>query len=146
MECDLIFSGLALLISLGVAICDYRINIKINKLNMEAEIYTKVFFKYFIEIIPQAQQNIKNTANGLTGTDMLENGLNDLRKEALFFYYHDEAFYKKLCSKLQSLEDKIIKANNGIMDEVKYHLFSEEVRKDIAGIYTLVMNKYEGLK
>ena len=113
---------------------------------MEAEIYQKVFFDYLIHKIPKAQQNIKNTSKGLTGTDILEDELNNLRQEALFFLYKDESFYKELCKKLQSLEDKVVKANNKKMDEMQYHIFIDDVKESIKDIYSCVMKKYEGTK
>lgn len=144
IECML--AAVAIVISIVVAVCDFRINCKINKLNMEAEIYQKVFFDYLINKIPRAQQNIKNTVTGLTGTDLLEEELNNLRQEALFFLYEDEAFYKELCKKLQDLEDTVIKANDKKMDETKYHMFIEDVKESIKDVYVLVMKKYEGLR
>ena len=144
IEC--VLAAVAIIISIGVAVCDFRINCKINKLNMEAEIYRKIFFDYLINRIPKAQQNIRNTARGLTGTDLLEVELNNLRQEALFFLYKDEAFYKELCKKLQDLEDRVVEANEKIMDEHKYHMFFEDVKKSIKDVYDLVMQKYEGLR
>lgn len=143
---ELVIAILAIIISIVVGICDFRLNCKLNKLNMESEIYQKIFFDYFIHKIPKAQQNIKNTSNGLTGTSILEEELNNLRQEALFFLYKNEPFYKKLCKKLQLLEDKVVTANEKKMDETKYHMFIDEVTEEIKDIYSLVMNQYEGLQ
>lgn len=143
---ELVLAGLAIIISIIVAVCDFRINCKINRLNMEAEIYQKIFFEYLIHKIPKAQQNIRNTNAGLTGTDLLEDELNNLRQEALFFLYEDEPFYRELCKKLQSIEDRVVNAHNKKMDETQYHIFVDEVKESIKNIYSFVMKKYEGTR
>lgn len=143
---ELFLSLIAIFISFGAVIYETKHNSKINKLNMESEIYKNIFFKYFIYKIPKAQQNIKNTTSGLTGTNKLETELNKLRHEALFFLYRDEAFYRELCNHLQSLEDYIVRSNNTCMNEAEYNYFFNEVKNSIKNIFNLVMNKYEGLK
>ena len=143
---ELSISAIAILISIIVGVCDFRLNFKLNKINMESEIYQNIFFEHFIHKIQQAQHNIRNTQEGLTGTDALEEELNNLRHEALFFLYKDELFYKKLCGKLQKLEDNVINANNIRMNDEEYSLFFDRLKENIKEIYSLVMNKYEGLR
>lgn len=143
---NFIISAIAVFISIIVAVCDFRLNCRINRLNMEADIFQKIFFDYLIHKFPEAQQNIKNTPSGLTGTGMLEDELNNLRKDALFFFYHDDVFYSKLCNKLQLLEDKVVRSNDRKMSEIDYHMFTDELKKYITEIYELVMNQYEGIK
>lgn len=58
---ELSISAIAILISIIVGVCDFRLNFKLNKINMESEIYQNIFFEHFIHKIPQAQHNIRNT-------------------------------------------------------------------------------------
>ena len=71
--------------------------------------------------------------------------LNDIRQSSLFYKYKDKAYYKLLCEKLQSVEDKLVQ-KSGKMSDDDYAEFIQEINADIEGIYDIIMKKYIGKK
>ena len=79
----------------------------------------------------------------LCDTDSLIDELNSMRRDSLFFKYHDKVFYENIHSKLQNLEDKLTKKSD-LMDGDEYAEFISELNEDIGDIYVTINNKYMG--
>ena len=140
---ELILSILAIIISVAVAVGEYRWNKKINQTNLDAEFYKEIYFEYLMKRIPCARQAIRYNNEKVEDTGELQDCLNDLRRESLFFRYKDRDFYDKLKSLLQEFEDYLVTNSKG-MDADEFSSFNNRMNKYIEEVYKIIMTKYKG--
>lgn len=144
-EIDLILSIVAIMVSIVVAIKEYRLEKRNNAISLESDICFKIYYDYLVTIIPNAREYILYNDSKLSGTDRLTNALNEVRKSSLFFKYRDKNYYEKLVKELQELEDYLIKSE-GEMNYEEFSIFVQEVNSKIEEIYKTIMEECSGMR
>lgn len=143
---ELILSIVAILISVAAIVIEW-VEAKQNiRIGLEADYFSKIYQEYLMKKLPEARRLIRLNNDGkLCDTDSLIDELNNMRRDSLFFKYHDKIFYKNIRSKLQNLEDKLTKKSD-VMDGDEYAEFISELNEDLGDIYVTINNKYMGKK
>ncbi len=139
----LIISILSLAGTIVFAIWNIVNTKKINDINLEAEISKDIIKEYLTDIFPKAVSKIHFKKRVMSGIEPLQNALNDLRKQLIFYKYCDEKFFRGLKEKTQALEDYIVLKEGHRFDYDRQNEIREEVRCQMKEIYQLLKNKYK---
>lgn len=139
---DAVIATLALVISIVTLILEILRNSKNNKLAAEAEIFKEIFHEHLIKGVPESRKKILYNQGKISGTDDLIEELNLIRQDSLYYKYKDKIYYKKLKSKLQDLENKLVESDS--MDQEDYNELYEEINIEIENIYSIIMQKQIG--
>lgn len=142
---ELILALIAIIISISTAFFEFVWNTKINKINLEADFIKDIYIDYLMIKIPEARNIIHYSNEILSQTDNLVDVLNDIRRSSLFFKYKDKEFYKKLCEKLQNLEDNLV-IKTGHISADDFAEFTNDLNDKIEEIYKIIIKKYIGKK
>lgn len=92
----IIISVIAILASVICAVIAFIQNYKINKINMKAGYYNKIFDSYLIEKIPMSYRYLIFKDNKLSDSDKISDVLSDLLKDILYFKCADRKFYEDI--------------------------------------------------
>lgn len=101
----IIISVIAILASVICAVIAFIQNYKINKINMKAGYYNKIFDSYLIEKIPMSYRYLIFKDNKLSDSDKISDVLSDLLKDILYFKCADRKFYEVLKKSIEEIED-----------------------------------------
>lgn len=141
---ELILSIVAIVISLLAIACEFFGNQRINRVNLEANFYEKIYNDFLLTTLPNARKKLVFNNNIISGTETLIDTLNDIRRDSIFFLYRDEKFYKELCAKLQELEDELVKKSDKVLENDDFCKFTENVNEELEVIYSIIISKYTG--
>jgi len=144
IKIELILSIIAIVISLLAIAFEFLGNQRINRINLEANFYEKIYNEFLINDLPNARNKLVYNNNIVTGVETLIDILNDVRRKSLFFKYRDEKFYNKLCSLLQGLEDELVKKSDIRLENEEFCKFIEYVKESMEKIYDFIISKYTG--
>lgn len=139
----LVVSGISIVISVAVAICEIYINKKISNTNLMAELYREIVKVYLTEKFPEAIAEIHFENDILVGIEKLQSELNSFRNRLKFFKYLDLDFYIELKEKQQGLEDYILENADMLFTQDEQNNIHIEVSKSMAEIYAIVNKKYK---
>lgn len=91
---ELILSIVAILISVAAIVIEW-VEAKQNiRIGLEADYFSKIYQEYLMKKLPEARRLIRLNNDGkLCDTDSLIDELNNMRRDSLFFKYHDKIFY-----------------------------------------------------
>lgn len=128
---ELLLSILAIIISVFSVFFEYYWSQRINRTNLEADFFKDIYGDYLMKKIPAARTVFHYSNHILSDTDDLIEVLNDIRRSSLFYKYKDKKFYKKLCTLLQGLEDKLVQNTGITLDDEYYGLFVNEVNMEL---------------
>lgn len=135
----LIVSILAFVLAAIVAFVEYKRDYNITKINLEHDYYRIIFQKYLLYKIPAARKVIwLNKNRQIVHAEKLAGVLAAMRKDALFFVYHNKRFYSCLKEHLQQLEDFLVLSGDKVLpvgDEVD---FFSKLEQDLSEIYELI--------
>lgn len=126
---ELVLSIIAIVISIITIFIEFCGNQRVNRINLEANFYEKIYNEFLIDKIPNARNAIVYNNNKVSGADELIDVLNDMRRKSLFFKYKEEKFYNTLCKKLQDLENELVKKSDLELDSDDYCKFVEYIKK-----------------
>ena len=102
----LILAGVSLVVSIGIARSDRKVEIKIAKTGIMAQYFDEIYKDFLIERIPRAREQMRfDMENKLQDIDPLVNELVAIRKKSLYFCYSNPTFYSDLVRRLSALED-----------------------------------------
>ena len=105
----LILAGVSLVVSIGIARSDRKVEIKIAKTGIMAQYFDEIYKDFLIERIPRAREQMRfDMENKLQDIDPLVNELVAIRKKSLYFCYSNPTFYSDLVRRLSALEDYLI--------------------------------------
>lgn len=141
---ELVLSIIAIVISVITIFIEFYGNQRVNRINLEANFYEKIYNDFLIDKIPNARNAIAYNNNIVSGADELIDVLNDMRRKSLFFKYKEEKFYNELCKKLQELENELVKKSDMELDNDNFCQFVENIKKALEEIYDIVLCKYTG--
>lgn len=141
---ELALSVIAIVISIITIFIEFYGNQRVNRINLEANFYEKIYNDFLIEQIPNARNAIVYNNHIVSGVDILIDVLNDMRRKSLFFKYKEEKFYTNLCTKLQELENELVKKSDIELDNDDYCKFVEYIKKSLEEVYDIILCKYTG--
>lgn len=140
--CALILSIISFVATIIIAILQIRTSIKINNINLNSNICEKIFDEYLISKIPFYRRQLKFNGRGvLTGGVEFNEIIVEMKKNSLYFKYHDEKFYDKLTKKLTELEDYVTLLLEKIKDSTEQSQVFNEIDNKIKEIYSIINNK-----
>lgn len=144
LNLEMVLSLIAIIISLVAIAFEFFGNQRINRVNLRSIYYEKIYNDFLVTKIPEARNKLIYNNNNVSNTDELIDVLNDMRRKSLFFKYQDEKFYKRICSMLQNLEDKLVTNGEKTLDSDEYCKFTNEVKESIEKIYKAIFDRYTG--
>lgn len=146
MKLSDILSFVAIVISILVVMFQYNYTFRINKNSLMSTYYSDTYKKYLTELLPNARMNVSydRQSKFLSGTDMLEYMVLDIRKESLYFKYQNTKFYDKLMIKLDIIDDLIVENGQKRLAENAFKEFEIKLDVAIANMYKLINYNYIG--
>ena len=141
----LILAGVSLVVSIGIARSDRKVEIKIAKTGIMAQYFDEIYKDFLIERIPRAREQMRfDMENKLQHIDPLVNELVAIRKKSLYFCYSNPTFYSDLVRRLSALEDYLIRAEGKTFIGEDHTAFCMQIKSDIESIYQLIIDHHQG--
>lgn len=139
-----ILSIIAILVSIYNVYSQNELSKNINRKNLDALYFNRIYCKALIYKIPKARRKLHiDQDGGLVNDGELREVLNDIRNDSIYYSYIDKKFYDKLVAKLQDLEDYIVRAGNSkILGETQCD-FHNEIQIKISNIYNCINDHYK---
>ena len=140
----IIISVIAILDSEICAVIAFIQNYKINKINMKAGYYNKIFDSYLIEKIPMSYRYLIFKDNKLSDSDKISDVLSDLLKDILYFKCADRKFYEVLKKSIEEIEDYILECGNRQFIQDEQGKVFENIQEKLENLYAIINNSYIG--
>ncbi len=140
----IIISLIAILASVICAVIAFIQNYKINKINMKAGYYNKIFDSYLIEKIPMSYRYLIFKDNKLSDSDKISDVLSDLLKDILYFKCADRKFYEVLKKSIEEIEDYILECGNRQFIQDEQGKVFENIQEKLENLYAIINNSYIG--
>lgn len=142
----IIISVIALIASIIVAVVQYKSNIRINHINLEAIYFNDIYKDYLIKKLPKSRSLLHIDSGGkLLYINDLVIDLQQMRKDSLYYLYKDKAYYTELKKSLQKLEDFLVEQSANTIPHEEYANFHYKIEEDLREIYSLITNKFLGV-
>lgn len=142
MTIDNILSLGAIAISVGSFIWQDIRNKKYHDADLEADYYKEIYWKYLISELPTARNRITYNDGRVSSTNDIEDVLNKIRQDSVFFKFKDKKYYQNIIKKLQDLEDIYVEVDE--LDHDGFADFQNDTEKRITEIYKIITDKYLG--
>lgn len=139
----LILSIISLVATTILSIYEIVNALKVNDINLEAELSKDAFKEYLTETIPIAMSNISFVNNRLSHIEELQNALNSFRKKLRFYQYCDKKFYNKFKRSSQDIENYIVLNEGKEYEPIEFAVVNKEITKKIKKLYKVCQNKYK---
>ena len=140
----IIISVIAILASVICAVIAFIQNYKINKINMKAGYYNKIFDSYLIEKIPMSYRYMIFKDNKLYDSDKISDVLSDLIKYIFYFKCADRKFYEVLKKSIEEIEDYILECGNRQFIQDEQGKVFENIQEKLENLYAIINNSYIG--
>lgn len=140
----IIVSIISIIVSAITAFVAYRQNVKLNRINMKARYYEKIFDEYLIKKIPQARKYLRFDKNRLVDSQQLSEALSALLNDSLYFKYDDREFYKKLKQLIQEIEDYVLECGNSVYEPEEQAQVYIEIQNKLEKLYRYINDNYTG--
>lgn len=140
----IVLSALSIISSIICFIITFLQNKKINKINMNARIYSEIFDEFLIERIPKARTYLRFESNRLVDSDQLSDTLADLLNTILYFRYADKKFYELLHSQIQDIEDFVLECGNKKFVQEEQGRVFDQIQEKLEKLYKKVNDNYIG--
>lgn len=139
-----VVSAISIIVSIITAIFAYKQQTRLNRINMRAKYFEKIFDEYLIEYIPKARKYLRFENNKLVDSEQLCQTLSDLLNASLYFRYENGEFYKELKTQIQSIEDYVLKCGNQNYEQEEQGKVFEEIHNKLSGLYKYINDNYVG--
>ena len=140
----IVLSALSIISLIICFIITFLQNKKINKINMNARIYSEIFDEFLIERIPKARTYLRFESNKLVDSDQLSDTLADLLNTILYFRYADKKFYELLHSQIQDIEDFVLECGNKQFVQEEQGRVFDQIQEKLEKLYKIVNDNYIG--
>lgn len=124
----------ALFVSILAPLFEYWWNKRLNKHNLTAEYFMKVYGEILYKDLPIAHEYIHFSNDLLSGTDKMLEVLRNIRQRSIYFKTVDSEYYKKLLLLVQGLEDFIVNTSEH-MTTTQFNEFYNGVDARLEEIY-----------
>ena len=139
----LIISIVSIVGTLGISIYEIINSIRVNDINLEAELSVDTFKKYLTLKIPNAVSNISFDNNKLSNIQELQDVLNDFRKELRFYQYCDKDFFDEFKISAQDVEDYIVSNEGKSYESTDFADVNSEIINKLKKVYEVCQKKYK---
>lgn len=143
---SIVISIIALIISFFSPLFEYWWSKKLNKINIEAEYFDKVYTDFLMIQLPEARLKISYIEESIGGIDDYIDTLRNMRKKSIYFKFANETFYQSLLKKIQELENLIVLSSGKKCEANEYANFTLEFDKLERSIYNCICNGHLGKK
>lgn len=139
-------SVIAIIISIMTVFFEFYYTTHNNKSSLMSIYYSETYKKYLTNLVPDARMAISynKQTKVLSGTDMLEEVILDIRKDSLYFKYQNKKFYNKLMQKLDLIDDLLVLNGQTRLAWNSYKEFETKLDDIIAKMYELINDNYTG--
>lgn len=139
-------SIIAIFISIMTVFFEFYYTAHNNKSSLMSIYYSETYKKYLTSLVPDARIAISYNKQTkiLSGTDVLESVILDMRKDSLYFKYQNKKFYDKLMEELNLIDDLLVLNGQMRLAWNFYKEFEMELDDIIAKMYELINNNYTG--
>ncbi len=139
-------SIIAIFISIMTVFFEFYYTAHNNKSSLMSIYYSETYKKYLTSLVPDARIAISYNKQTkiLSGTDVLESVILDMRKDSLYFKYQNKKFYDKLMEELNLIDDLLVLNGQMRLAWNSYKEFEMELDDIIAKMYELINNNYTG--
>lgn len=139
-------SVIAIIISIMTVFFEFYYTTHNNKSSLMSIYYSETYKKYLTSLVPDARMAISynKQTKVLSGTDMLEEVILDIRKDSLYFKYQNKRFYNKLMEKLDLIDDLLVLNGQTRLAWNSYKEFETKLDDIIAKMYELINDNYTG--
>ncbi|MGM0260462.1 hypothetical protein [Enterococcus sp. AZ102] len=136
------------LVAILISIISLRQSHKSTVVNLEAKYSDDIFKNYLLKEIPNNLEKItfKNEKINSSGIDDMCELLVSIRKNSIYYKYHDSDFYEDLSEKLVEIEDFLVEKGNDKFTESNFKKFSKELNERIHSFYSIIHNNHVGKK
>lgn len=141
---SLVFSIIAIGISVVALVIEYRRDYKINAINLEAEYFSEIYKEHLIKNIPYARREICFVHNKLVGTTRMIALLKTILQDSYYYNYKDKRYYDDLKNKIQLFEDYLCNNTEHQFDSEEQTDVLNKIRKYIEDIYSCIGNQLIG--
>lgn len=139
-----IIAIIAILVSLWTAIKQWRNDLHVNKINLEADYFKELYSKLLLYELPKARRYLLFSEGKLCYIDRLIDELNNIRQNSVYFLYMDEEFYEKLKATLSELEDYLFTCSEQVITDENQQVVMEEIQERIKSVYGILSKKFYG--
>lgn len=139
-----ILSIIAIIVSGGLAIHQWRRDSHANLVNLEADYFKELYMEHLLHQLPRARTYLHFQNGILKDIDNLLDELNAIRNDSLYFMYVDSEFYQQLKCKLQELEDYIIVVSDQYIEKDNHQEVFDNIQMHLEELYKILSNKYHG--
>lgn len=137
-DLELLVSIFALIISVSVAVIEYKSNKKFKKIDVSVGYYDEVFKDFLLVKIPDCMMKMSHdTEQKKLNADLLKQTLKDIRKKIYFLQFHNPDAYHVLYQKIQDLEDYLVLHIN-INDNIEYVQIVSEIQTKLTDVYKCI--------
>ena len=138
----IVLSIISLVASTVLTVWNVFTSIKLNKVNLKFGVCEKIFDEYLITKIPQARKYVQfDGKNIFIGGNMLQEVLQWMLQDALYFNYADKVFYKNLKDEIEKLEDYIVLKIDKKFSSIDQSEIYDHIDSSIKTIYKLIESK-----
>lgn len=146
IDCSFIMSILTFVSTLCIAVMQYKLNQKISKKQLGIVFFNQTFLEHLTKKLPKVREMLRFDPNThfLTDADPLIEELNQIRRDAFYFRYLNEAFYNKLMKALQDFEDFLVQnVEKKYYDKEMQSECNETIKSYITNIYSIIHEAYD---
>ena len=137
---------LSMLISIGLAIVQYKQQKSIHQTSLNSKYHDKIFLDHLINKIPESRKYMRfnNETGTLDDTCAFTDELSEMLNGALYYKYKDKDFYKKLKDKIQEIEDYVMDCGNKCTEPEDQADVYKKIQEKLEELYQLINDLYLG--
>ena len=148
MECNCqgsdALSVVAIIISLFAILFEWRSQVKLNRINLNAEYFKHLFFDTLLKDIPKERGIIDFNKEGyLTNYTKFVDGFLEILNNSQHYKYTDRRYYEKLREKVMELEDYVYTVANKPVGKALHTDIYNNIDEKVKEIYDQLTKKYE---
>ena len=117
--------------------------LKVNDINLEAELSKEVVKEYLTNKIPNAVSNISFDKNKLSEIGELQETLNSFRRELRFYQYCDKTFYDDFKKSAQDIEEYKVSNEGKQYEPTELAGVNQDIVLKVKKLYDVCQNKYK---
>ena len=136
-------SIISLITSIISLIISTIVSKKINRQNLNAVYFNKIFDSILIDELPKSLEKIRYiNSTFVDDNDSLENTITNLYDKITFFKYKNLKFYKLLEAKIIIVDDFLVQYHGFMCTQREFKKFKDEIDSSVREIYYLIEKEY----
>ncbi|MBO0442196.1 hypothetical protein JZO79_01150, partial [Vagococcus fluvialis] len=134
-----ILSLIAIIVSVVTLLIQHYTGNKHNKINLEGEMFRKIYLESITITIPKFRNEMQyaKKSKKIHKIPQMQNQMNSIRFESLFYKYSDNKFYEKIELKTNDIEDFLSTYLRPNITEEEHKEFEK-----LLNVYLILNNSY----